>query len=200
EHHDARRERGVREGELAADEELVPVEVVAQMIERPAELLPGLVDALRVTIALGLANLREQRRGRGNERVVAVVLEHADARATLRILGKQPRQGILVLQVLVDDRRVVDDLVLVDEDRNLAVRVQAQELRRLLLLPAQIDEDLLVLQIFFRQNDPYLLAKRAVRVVVQFQHGRTSVPPLRLAHHNRTKATVVQTSTPCNIF
>ena len=57
-------------------------------------------------------------------------------RTSGRVLGRQPRQRILILQVLVDDRRVVNDFILVGQDRDLAVRIHSEEFRGLLLLLA----------------------------------------------------------------
>ena len=40
----------------------------------------------------------------------------------------------------------------------------------LLLLLAQVDEDLLVLEVLLGQDHPHLLAERAVGIVVELQH------------------------------
>src|SRR5689334_5062663 len=159
EHHDARRKRRVRERELLSDQVLVAGEPIAEEVESPAQLLARLVDALRIALRVGLAKLREQHRRRRDERVVAVVLEHPHPGTALRVVRHESRQRILVFQVLVDDRRVVDDLVLVDQHRHLPVRVQAEEIRQLLLLLTQVDEDLLVLEILLGQYDADLLAE-----------------------------------------
>src|SRR2546425_12073887 len=57
EDHDARCERRVGQRELASDEELLTVQLVAQEIQRATELVAGLVDALPVPLGVGLANL-----------------------------------------------------------------------------------------------------------------------------------------------
>src|SRR4030095_666937 len=100
-----------------------------------------------------------------------VVLEQTDAGAAAGILWHETRDRVLVLQVLVDDGGLVHHLVLVDQDRDFAVGIQAQEIRRLLLLLAQVDEDLLVLEILLRQNHAHLLAEGAIWVVIERQHS-----------------------------
>ena len=96
EHHDARREGRVGEGKLAADEEVLAVQLVTQVVERAAQLVAGLLHTLPIALRFDLADLREQCRGRRDERIVAVVFEDACTRAPLRILGQQVRQRIFV--------------------------------------------------------------------------------------------------------
>src|SRR5262249_39496589 len=110
EHHHARREGGIGERELGTHQVLAAVELVAKEVKAAAELLASLLDALRITLSLRLAQLREKHRRRRDERVVAVVLEETDLGARLRILRHQPGKRVFVLQILVDDGRVVDHL------------------------------------------------------------------------------------------
>src|SRR5262249_23732339 len=110
EDHDARRERRIGEREFLADEIFMSGELVAQIIEATPELFARLVDALLIALGIGFAQLREQHRRRRDERVVAVILEHPHRGTSLRVLGHQPGERILVLEVLVDDCGVVDYL------------------------------------------------------------------------------------------
>src|ERR1051326_7564796 len=178
EHHDARRERCIGEAELLPDQVLVPGELVAKVVEGSTKLLARLLDALLIALRIRPAELGQQHRGGRDERVVAVVLEHPHPGPPLRVLGHQTGERILVFQILVDDRGIVDNLVPIDPDPDFAIRVQAQEFRELLLLLAQIDEDLLVLEVLLREHDTDLLAERTIGIIVQLQHlSRPLLPP-----------------------
>ena len=133
------------------------VETVTQEIETPPQPLADLLDLRDVALGIRLAELHQELRRVRDELVVAVVFEPPDLGAGLRVLRHQPGRGVFVLQVLVDDGRVADDLVLVDQHRDLAQRVQPEELRGALLLLAQVDERRLVLELFLGQDNPYLL-------------------------------------------
>src|SRR5438876_6692456 len=123
EHHNTRCEGGVGEREFAPAEECLRSEPVTEEVEPTPQLLARLIDALGVAFPLGLAHLCQEHRRRGDEGIVAVILQHADATASLRILRHEAWQGIFFLQVFIDYGRVVDDLVLVDQHRHLPVGI-----------------------------------------------------------------------------
>src|SRR5437867_7727389 len=60
EHHDARCEGRIGKRELASDQELLPGEVIAQVVEAAAQLLARLLDTLRIALRVRLAELSEQ--------------------------------------------------------------------------------------------------------------------------------------------
>src|SRR2546429_6957026 len=74
---------------------------------------------------------------------------------------------VLVLEVLVDRRGIVDHDLFVDEDRNLAERIQLEKLRPLLFAATKVDVDELVRKLLLGKHDSYLLAEGALRVVIE---------------------------------
>ncbi len=76
-----------------------------------------------------------------------------DARlgAKQQIGGHEPNLGKLLLQVFVDDRRLVNNTVAGDQHRHLAVGILSQQIFGLVL---EIDLDELVRDLFFGQDNP----------------------------------------------
>src|SRR5262249_24403157 len=66
-HHDARRERGVGEGELAPAEEVLSTEPVTEEVESTPQLLARLIHTLWIPFCLRLAHLCQEHRRRRNE-------------------------------------------------------------------------------------------------------------------------------------
>src|SRR5262249_47791880 len=87
----------------------------------------------------------------------------------------------------VDDGRIIHDLVVVDEDGDLAIGVEAEEFRRALLTLAEIDVDALELEVFLSQNHSNLLRKWAVSIVVQLEHRRCLLPADTVGHITRIR-------------
>src|SRR5688572_29144675 len=85
---------------------------------------------------------------------------------------------MLFLQVLVDDAGLEKHPAVIDQHRHLAVRVERDELRLLLLLLREIERYTLVGNAFLEQGDPYPLAVRRRHRVVEGEghRGRQRLP------------------------
>src|SRR5215470_1854238 len=84
---------------------------------------------------------------------------------------------VFLLEILVDDGRIVDDHLVIDENRYLSVRIQLQKIGVLAMLARpQVDENLLVLQLFLGQYHAHLLSEGAIGVVVKLHHSEP--PPM----------------------
>lgn len=68
-----------------------------------------------------------------------------------RIIGHERRIGKSFFQVLVDDRRFVDDRVTIDQDGNLGIGIQFEQVFGFVL---EIDFDQIVGNLLFRQDNP----------------------------------------------
>src|SRR3989338_1624622 len=116
--------------------------------------------------------------------------------------GHERDLRILLFQVFVDDGGFVNDRVAVNQDRDLAIRIQLQELPRLVL---EIDLDQIVRDLFFRQDNPSpvgigsgMTGKKSHRYLQKPCSSLVLVPPPPLRTRARTRITFSTTTIfPC---
>ncbi len=82
---------------------------------------------------------------------VAVVDPNSNPCPLRRIYRHKGNVGIFLIQIFVDDRRLVDDGVAIHQDGNLSVRVKLEQLFGFI---AEIAFDQLKREMFFRQDKP----------------------------------------------
>ena len=166
-----RRERHVRDGEVAAEEGLA----------RPA--LQLVVEAKKVS-SRGLVDGRMRfasphlddgdRKERGVELGVREVFEEPALRARSRLPRIDGRRGIAVLQVLADDGRVVEVDIPVDERRHFRAGVHVEEVGPVAVAVQRahaLEGDALLVE-----HDAHLPRVGTEHVVVERQHA-PAVPP-----------------------
>ena len=105
-----------------------------------------------------------------------------DARpcAQERIGRHEPHLGILFFQVFVDDRRLVNHALAVNQHGNLAVRIEFEEIFGLV---GKVAFDQLIGELFFRQDNPCPVSVGSRLIGIEF-HERLpsqvdSPPPKR---------------------
>src|SRR6266851_7966420 len=103
-----RDKRDVGKAELSG-KELAPLQFVVEILEMLEHLALALGDLLAAALVLRFAQFREDLVVRRGEIRVAVILERARPRLRLRVFWQQRLLRILVLEILADDRRVVDN-------------------------------------------------------------------------------------------
>jgi hypothetical protein len=87
-----------------------------------------------------------------------------------------------ILEILEDERRVVEREIAVDEDGNLPFRIQPHDLGMLRLVPggpAEGNGDELVLEPLLVERDAHLAGEEAERSGVE-SHGQRNTRALRL--------------------
>ena len=65
--------------------------------------------------------------------------------------GQQPRRRIFLVQIFIDNRRLVDHCVAIDDDRHLGVGIKVKKVLGFVL---EIDLDKLIGDFFLRQDNP----------------------------------------------
>ena len=82
---------------------------------------------------------------------VRVIDPDSRTRALRRIFGHEPHLWILFLEILVDDRRLIDYRSAVHQDRDFAIGVEFQQLLRFIF---EIALDKVMRNPLFRQDKP----------------------------------------------
>src|SRR5690606_36377591 len=161
-----RSDRDVEHLEVVAEHVVVLDEDRRELREPVADLRTRLVHRLRrvarLVATLELLDVDEQL-------ALEIRQEQPRARTQHRIGRPQlPRREALV-DVLVDDVRLVQDQVALDQDRNLAVRIHDRDV---LGLVVEIDVADLEVHALLEQHEAAALRERASRAGIQHHHDR----------------------------
>src|SRR5689334_19103107 len=159
-----RRDGDVEHREVLAQHVLVLQEHRGQLRQAVADVRAGLLQ--RLLVALGRARL--QRRHVHEQFLLEIEQEETHAGAVHRVAGHQLRMREALVDVLVDDVRLVQDQVALDQDGDLAVRVHDVDVFRLVV---QVDVTDLEVHAFFEQHEAAAMGKRAGRSRIQDHHG-----------------------------
>ena len=100
--------------------------------------------------------------------------------ARLRVRGHQLRMREALIDVLVDDVRLVEHQVTIHQHRHAVVRIDDRDVFRLV---EQVDVDHLEVHLLLVEDDPAAMAERAGGTRVQIHHGTRTPGIVGIAYH-----------------